>query len=191
MTTTSGGFGLRPVYHAQGGEIRTYGYVNGIASGYAANIYSGDRVIMQTSGYLEQATTTGPAIGVFVGVSYTDANGLPQFATQWTSGLSASGITVNVIRDPNVIYEVQANGSLTQASIGDEYDMANVGVGSLGYSTAQLSTTAAGAGSTKTLRVVGLGLGPYPGQSNTWGDTYTVVQVMMSVQSGFGLGAAI
>ena len=97
MTTTSGGFGLRPVYHAQGGEIRTYGYVNGIASGYAANIYSGDRVVMATSGYLEQATTTGGAIGVFVGVSYTDSNGLPPHSI-WVrcSGSPRGGIAEHV-----------------------------------------------------------------------------------------------
>jgi hypothetical protein len=73
---------------------------------------------------------------------------------------------------------MQAAGSLTQASIGDQFDITNETAGSTttGLSQCTLGTTAAGAGNSKQMRVVNLA--PYPG--NAWGDAYTVVQVQVS-----------
>ena len=80
--------------------------------------------------------------------------------------------------DPLVVYEMQAAGSLTQAAIGEQYDITNATAGSTttGLSQCTLGTSAAGAGNVKQMRVVNLA--PYPG--NAWGDAYTIVQCQIS-----------
>jgi hypothetical protein len=82
-------------------------------------------------------------------------------------------------QDPNIVYEIQAAGTLTQGSIGDQFDLTNPTSGSTstGLSSASMSTTGAGSGATNQLRVINLA--PYP--DNAWGDAYPIVQVQIAL----------
>ena len=82
-------------------------------------------------------------------------------------------------QDTNIVYEIQAAGTLTQGAIGDQYDVANPTAGSTstGLSSAAMSTSAAGSGATNQLRVINLA--PYP--DNAWGDAYPIVQVQIAL----------
>ena len=80
--------------------------------------------------------------------------------------------------DPNIVYEIQADGSLAQSSIGDMADLSNTTAGSTttGLSQCTLSTTLAGAGNSAQMLI--RDLAPYP--DNEWGDAYTIVRVTIN-----------
>jgi hypothetical protein len=94
-----------------------------------------------------------------------------------------------------VVYEIQAEGSIAQTALGQEFDITNpynptTGDPTLvGLSQATMGTTAASANATKTLRVIDLA--PYPG--NAWGDSYTIVRVQIAEFQYAGIyeGAAV
>jgi hypothetical protein len=92
-----------------------------------------------------------------------------------------------------LVYEAQANGSVTSAAIGSQYNFSGatgfttadgytIGVGGAGFSTTALASAAVGTGVQGQVRVVGLGREvAYPsGETNAWGDTYTIVQVQIA-----------
>jgi hypothetical protein len=80
--------------------------------------------------------------------------------------------------DQNIVYEIQADGSLAQTSLGDEADLSNVTAGSTttGLSQCTLSTTLVGAGNSGQCRIIDIA--PYT--DNDWGDAFTVVRVNIS-----------
>jgi hypothetical protein len=80
--------------------------------------------------------------------------------------------------DAEIVYEMQADGSLTQASVGDEADLTNATAGSTttGLSQTTLSTTLAAAGNNATFRILNLA----PNIDNAWGDAYTNVHVSIT-----------
>jgi hypothetical protein len=80
--------------------------------------------------------------------------------------------------DPNIVYEIQADGSLAQTSIGDMADLSNTTAGSTttGLSQCTLSTTLAGVGNSAQMLI--RDLAPYP--DNAWGDSYTIVRVTIN-----------
>jgi hypothetical protein len=177
MSGSSTPFGLQPRFHPTGLD-RAQAFPAGIASGYASNIFQYSPVILATTGVLTIGTTAADILGAFDGVEYTDSNGRRQFSKMWPANLVASEIVAYVWTDPLIVYEIQANGSLAMTSIGDQADFVNPGTGSTvtGGSSAQISTTLAGAGSQGQLRIVGKSLQP----DNDWGDTYTIVQVQIA-----------
>ena len=75
-------------------------------------------------------------------------------------------------------YEIQADGSLAQTAIGDEADITNPYDGSTttGLSQCTISTTLAGSGASKVLRIIDIA--PYP--DNAWGDNYVIVRVQIN-----------
>ena len=114
------------------------------------------------------------------GVEFTDTTGRRRVSNYWpaSTAYQTGSCIAYVWDDPLVVYEMQAAGSLTQASIGEQFDITNATAGSnvTGLSQCTLGTTAAGAGNSKQMRVVNLA--PFPG--NAWGDAYTVVQVQIA-----------
>jgi hypothetical protein len=92
--------------------------------------------------------------------------------------------------DNNIVYEIQADGSMAQTTIGNEFNFTNVTAGSTttGLSQATLgSATAVGNGVQGQMRVVDIA--PYPG--NDWGDAYTIVRVVCANSQFFGAFTAI
>ena len=189
MSATYAPFGLKPVYHPSG-LVRSLNYTG--AYDTAAVFYSGTPVA------LDEATTAGTSTlvvasntptanmrlaGVFGGVEYTDASGRRTVSKWFGPALgTATDLVMWIFMDPEIVYEVQANGSLTNIVVGQEFNFTAVssgqiiGNGGLGTSTAALSTTAVAAGTQAQAQVVNLGRAI----DNAWGDAYTVVQVKLA-----------
>jgi len=199
MSATSAPFGLRPAFHPSGLD-RAAALANGIqavstsgnvSAGYASNILKGQPVKMNTAGYIEVASTGDAFLGAFAGVEWTDATGRRRVSNYWPANESfqVGSVIAYFYQDANIVYEIQAAGSLTQAAIGDEFDITNETAGSTttGLSQATLGTTAAGSGNAKQMRVIDIA--PYP--DNAWGDAYTIVRAVISESQYAGTVNAI
>ena len=180
MSATSAPFGLRPAYHPSGLD-RAQGLANIIESGYAQNILKGQAVkLAAATGYVVRADATDALYGVFDGVEWTDTTGRRRVSNYWPTGTAyqTGSLIAYIWTDPQVVYEIQANGSIAQTAIGAEFDLSSPYAGSTttGLSQALMDTTAAGANTSRVLRVIDLA--PYPG--NAWGDAYTIVRVQIA-----------
>ncbi len=176
MSTTSAPFGFRPVYHPSGLE-RAKKYA--ITSAYATAMYKGQPVILATNGTVTVGTAAADLLGIFAGCEYVDSTGKPTVSTFWpasTTVLAGTVPTAWVYDDPELVYEVQSDGSIAQAAVGDQADVSNVGNNSNSMSTATLSATLAGAAAQAQFRIVGFG----QQVDNAPGDTYTIVQVKLA-----------
>lgn len=183
MTTTSAPFGFMPIRHAHGGATFNVETLNdGIATGYATSIGAGCPVKLVTGGTLERAAATDALIyGIFAGCFYVDSSGRERTSAYWPASTTATVIRAMWWRDPFLEYKVQSAGSVAQTAIGDEADHVQGTVSTLsGRSADQLSTTLAGAGASAQFRVVGL----LDEQGNAWGDTYTIVRVVINESAG-------
>lgn len=202
-------FGLKPAYHPSGLDravpfVGTNSYANGVS--YSANysLSSGQSffqytpVAITTTGQLTLANQTagsGKVYGSFDGVEYTNSDG--RRAVAKSISLVALAASTNIIfwifADPALVYEIQVNGSATTSAVGTEYnfdttagstvaDGYTIGIGGSGFSTTALLATPVGTGVQGQVRVVGLGReAAYPaGNTNAWGDAYTIVQVQIS-----------
>lgn len=197
MSATSAPFGLRPAFHPSGLD-RAQALAGGIASGYASNIYKGQPVQYGTTansgtiGTIIPAGTSGAWAGAFAGVQWTDTTGRARVSNFWpaNTAYTAGTCVAYFYNDQNIVYEIQADGSMAQTTIGNEYVFSNVTVGSstTGLSQATLNASSAvGNGAQGQMRVVDLA--PYPG--NDWGDAYTIVRVVNSQSQFFGSVTAI
>ena len=189
MSATYAPFGLKPVYHPSG-IIRSLNYTG--AYNTSAVFYSGTPVA------LDEATTAGTSTlvvasntptanmrlaGVFAGVEYTDASGRRTVSKWFGPALgTATDVVMWIFMDPEIVYEVQANGSIANTQVGQEFNFTAVtsgqiiGNGGLGTSTAALDPTAVAVGTQAQMQVTGLGREI----NNAWGDTATVVQVKLA-----------
>ena len=197
MSSLSAPFGLRPAFHPSGLD-RAQALASGIVSGYASNIFKGQPVQYGTTanggtvGTIIPATTSGAWAGAFAGVQWTDTTGRARVSNYWpaNTAYTAGTCTAYFYNDSNIVYEVQADASLVQTSIGNEYNFSNVTNGSstTGLSAATLgASTAVNVGANGQMRVVDLA--PYV--DNAWGDSYTIVRVVNSASQFFGSFNAI
>lgn len=172
MSATLAPFGFRPADNPTGSS-RAKPYT--IATGYGTALYKYAPVILNTNGTITAGTTAADLLGVFAGVEYTDSTGKPTYSNFWPASTTATLITAYVWDDPDLLYDVQANGSIAQTAIGDQSDVVNPTTGSTstGLSSAALNSTLAGAGVQGQFRITGFNLDV----GNSIGDTYTVVQV--------------
>jgi hypothetical protein len=188
MSATSAPFGLRPAFHPSGLD-RAQALANGIqavsttgnvSAGYATTILKGQPVKMNTAGYIEVAGASDPILGAFAGVEWTDSTGRRRVSNYWPANESfqVGSVVAYFYSDPMIVYEIQTDGTLTQAAIGDEFDFSNVTAGSTttGLSQATLSITPAGAGNLGVMRIVDLA--PYP--DNAWGDPFVIVRAQIA-----------
>ena len=207
MATTFIPFGLKPAYHPSGLDrsvpfVGTNTYIQG--SNYTAPFslsdgqafYQYTPVAITTAGQLTiaaNAAATRGVYGSFDGVEFTDSQGRRSVA-KWASKatlLASTEIVFWIFADPALVYEIQVNGSADNTSIGQEYnfDATNnaasgysIGNGGAGFSTTALNATPVGTDTLGQVRVVGLGReAAFPfGETNQWGDAYTIVQVQIS-----------
>ena len=179
MSSSNAPFGLRPSFHPSGLD-RAVAMPNGIASGYSSGILKGQPVALNTSGNIIAATAGSAYQGAFAGHEWTDSTGRRQISNQWTANTAyQTGSEVTYYySDPNIVYDIQADGSLAQAAIGDQANFTNITAGSTttGLSQCTISSSLVGAGSVGDMRIIGL----TPAVDNAWGDAYTVVQVQVS-----------
>ena len=121
MANVDAPFGLRPVGEL-GSDIQNGGTTQyRIASGYGTAIYKGDLVILVTAtGTLNVAGgTSSDIVGVFNGCFYNDpTTQKPTWSNYYPGSISPSvgNIDAFVYDDPNKLFEIQAEGSLTYAA---------------------------------------------------------------------------
>jgi hypothetical protein len=118
-----------------------------IASGYGTAIFYGDFVKLVNTGTVEKdtGTSTMTPVGVFVGCAYTDpSTNQKTFNQQYPASTAASDIVAYVVDDPNVLMQMQADGSLAQADLGTNLAVVqNAGSTSIGRSKNSTNSTAA------------------------------------------------
>ena len=179
MSATNAPFGLRPAFHPSGLD-RAQALANGIVSAFASNILKGQPVKQVTAGVIEPAAAGDAFLGAFAGVEWTDTTGRRRVSNYWPANTAyqTGSCVAYFYADPNIVYEIQADGSLAQTSIGDEADLSATTAGSTttGLSQCTLSTTLVGAGNSAQMRIVNLA--PYP--DNAWGDSFTIVQATIA-----------
>jgi hypothetical protein len=191
MASTASPYGFRAVNELGGlpyaGSTRQF-LID--PAGYNTNIFNGSIVAINTSGYINIVTTNGdnstpfPAgtIGVFVGCSFTNAQGqiiYSQYYPANTASVQGSAITAYVIDDDRAVFQAQADGSLTQAALGSNIYLAAVQSTSTGSTTTGNSNTALDASTVAAtsgfaFRIVGFA--DTPGFSQV-GDAFTDVLV--------------
>jgi hypothetical protein len=99
-------------------------------AGLNSNLFFGQAVIINAAGYIALSTATGAdlttnnlggdsmgAWGVFVGASYINAQGQQIYGQYYPSGTTGV-VTAYVITDPNVTFQAQLDGQVTQAALG-------------------------------------------------------------------------
>jgi len=189
MSATSAPFGLRPAFHPSGLD-RAQALAGGIASGYSSNILKGQPVIYNSSaGTIGAVTTTGAWTGAFAGVEWTDTTGRRRVSNYWpaSTAYTTGSCVAYFYNDNNIVYEIQTDATITQASIGNEYNFtsANLAAGSTTTGLSQCTlgvSTAVGNTGQGQMRVVDIA--PYV--DNAWGDAYVVVRVVNSQSQFFG-----
>tara|TARA_B100000085_G_scaffold277420_1_gene297806 strand:+ start:780 stop:1391 length:612 start_codon:yes stop_codon:yes gene_type:complete len=173
MANIDAPFGLRP-HNKLGSNVNSGGLtpykvqIAGVA-GSSSAIYQGDMVIPLTNGLVDVAAADGGSVailGVMAGCQYTALDGTPTFTNQYpgTSSLkSGTEATVFLYDDPNQVYEINADASLTNLATATALIHSNAegtGFGSEhanGISAGELSVATAGATTaTDNFRIVGI-----------------------------------
>lgn len=176
MSATSAPFGMRPAYHPTGLDRA---FPQTIGSGYATALYKGTPVLLNTDGTLNVATVTNDFLGVLDGVEYTDSLGKPNYSNFWPASTVATNIVAWVWQDPEMVYDIQADGAIAATAVGAQSDFSATpgsGSSSTGLSTATISASVEAAGAQGMLRIIGLS----PFEGNAWGDAYTIVRVQIA-----------
>lgn len=184
MSATNAPFGLRPAFFPTGLE-RAQALANGITSGYSGNILKGQAVQYSPNAgvilpVLDTTTNSGLVSGSFQGVEWTDTTGRRRVSNYWPASTSyiAGSCIAYFYNDQQIVYEIQADGTIAQTAIGNEANLSNFTAGSTttGLSQMTLSASLVGSASAGQFRIVDIA--PYA--DNAWGDAYTVVRVQIS-----------
>lgn len=192
MSAINAPFGLRPAFHPSGLD-RAQALANGIPSGYATNILKGQPVsYLANNGVIQPVSSTEAFSGSFQGVEFTDTTGRRRVSNYWPASTTAiaGSIIAYFYNDQQIVYEIQADASLAQTSVGNEYNFSNLTAGSTTTGLSQCTlgaSTAVGSAANGQMRVVDLA--PYV--DNAWGDAYTVVRVQISKPQFIAISNAI
>ena len=127
MALTAAPYGLKPVKRSDGMPYAgaTSQFLIDPA-GEATNLFYGQVVILGADGFIALSTATGAdignnnlgganlgAIGVFVGCEYVNSSGQLVQAQFYPTGTSnGDAIKAYVVDDPNVLFQVQADGAM-------------------------------------------------------------------------------
>lgn len=160
MANSVQNYGFRPVRHFSGGHIQYSEWP--IASGYAANIFTGDVVKQISDGSIQVAAAGNTLVlGICMGVFYTDPNSKkPRWAPYWPTGTVAADAVAKVIDDPHVVYSVQMNGTFTTGMVGENTDLDASTAGSTTSGLSGMNVSSTTATTTKQFRIIGLVLDP-------------------------------
>lgn len=174
MSSTNAPFGMRPAY-SPSGTLRPM--ASTIATGYGSNLYTGQPVKIGTDGTLQAAAAGDAFVGVFQGCEYLPSGAQrPVVSPSWPANTAATQIVAYYTQDPYMVYEIQADGSVSQSEVGQQANLTNVtNSNGLGYSTCTMDAATAATGNYQ-LRVIGIATGV----DNASGDAYTVVQVQIA-----------
>lgn len=173
MASTAAAFGLKPVNLIGGQPYAGSTRQIKIASGYGTNIFNGDVVKLVTAGTVEKdtGTTSLTPIGVFVGCTFTDPNSEQlTFKNNWPASTVASDAFAYVVDDPDVLFHIQADGSVAQTALGANFAIVQgSGSTSTGVSGVSLDASTVATTNTLPLRLVDFFNGP----NSSIGDSFT------------------
>jgi hypothetical protein len=181
MSASNAPFGLRPAFHPSGLD-RAQALAGGITSAYSSDILKGQPVkYIAASGVIQPVTATSDAFsGAFAGVEWTDTTGRRRVSNYWpaSTAYQTGSCVAYFYNDPNIVYEIQADGSVAQTSVGLDANLSNFAAGSnvTGLSQATMSATIQSTGTQGQVQI--LDIAPYP--DNAWGDAYTIVRVQVA-----------
>ena len=181
MSATNAPFGLRPAFHPSGLD-RAQALAGGIPSAYNTDILKGQAVLyVAGSGVIEPVNATSdPLSGAFAGVEWTDTTGRRRVSNYWPANTAyqTGSCVAYFYNDPNIVYEIQADGSVAQTAIGLDANLSNFAAGSnvTGLSQATMVATPLSTGAQGQVQI--LDLAPYV--DNAWGDAYTIVRVQVA-----------
>ena len=194
MANKDAAFGCRPV-RMMGGAPYSGGQSRyRIASGATTPIYQGDLVTQLAAGVLGRHAATGtvPIVGVFNGVQYTDpTSGEQVYKNYYPGSIAASDIIANIIDDPNVVFEVQADAAMPVADLFGNFDIvdaSDVGDEYSGRSNTELDVTTGATTATLPLKAIDISQDPLNsdvGSANT--NVLCVIQNHICGQKGAGL----
>lgn len=130
MTATKALSGFRPS-RKRGASMNNSGTNEyPIASGYGANIFTGDLVRINAGNVQVITTVTEIVQGVFQGCRYV-ADGEQKFSKYWPSGTSATDAYAVIADDSRAVFEVQADASVTAGDLhGSQNFAVTLGAGS-------------------------------------------------------------
>jgi hypothetical protein len=178
MTATKTLNGLTPSRMRGSGANSTGSSVYNIASGYAANIFTGDIVVNTAGGNVNvQTAATDKALGVFVGCRYTAANGTPTWSPYWPTGTVSADAKAMVIDNPAATYLIQADTSVTIGDLNSFNFEVTLGAGSTVTGKSGFGLDAATRGlDNEMLRIVGL----YDTPGNEITSAFPIVEVRLN-----------
>ena len=193
MASSATPYGFRPINLIGGQPYAGSTRQIKIASTYGTNIFTGSVVSIVAAGTIEVVTTIGsnasqfPAgtIGVFVGCSYTDpGTSQKTFKQYWPTGTVATDAVGYVVDDPDALYQVQADASMAQATLGANAPLAAVQSTSTGSTTTGNSTSALDATVAQTTGIAFRIVDFVEGPESTVGDSFTDVIVKFNASAG-------
>ena len=183
MAASAAPYGAKPI-----GTLSASGSFTGkvqhikIASGYDTLISWGDFVKLGAAGTIEKdaGTTTATPVGVFMGCSYTaPTTSQPTYAQMWTADVAASDAVAYVLTDPNVLFQMQGDGAITQAMLGSNFAIVvTAGSTTIGRSKNAVDQSTSATTNTLPLRIIDFVDGP----DSAVGDAYT--DVIMKFNAG-------
>ena len=178
MANIDAPFGLRPVGEL-GSSIQNSGTTKyRIADNQTGAIYKGDPVfvgdaskagaaVTPAAGYIASAAAGNICcVGVFNGCFYIDpTTKKPTWSNYYPGAVNITQGTIDafVYDDPNKLFEVQASGTLTYATVvNNNIDMLTYAAGSTvnGQSKTELAASVTGSGATAQFVVIGLSEDP-------------------------------
>ena len=175
MANVDKAFGLRPQGNLSAtGAQKQYGYL--IADNQSGAIYQGDLVTLY-DGYVVKFApgTHTAALGVFNGCNYIDpSTGKPTWKNFYPGSvnITAGTIQADVIDDPNQLFTIQVDESVSQADIGKNADVVGTGGSSTtGQSTMELDSSTIANTAALNLKIVGL----FDVPGNSFGTNAVVV----------------
>ena len=122
MANPDAPFGFRVVKSRTGNASNMLNeYV--IASGYGTAMYTGDAVTLDGSGQVNIGAAGAKLVGIFQGCRYTNSAGEKIYSKHWPASTVAADAIAYVADDPSLLLEVQSDGSMTSADIGQLVDL--------------------------------------------------------------------
>jgi len=182
MANKDASFGLKPVKMIGGAPYNGGQSRYRIASSYGTAIYQGDLVMQVTGGGVEIHAVGGtvPLIGVFNGCSYTDpTSGEQVFKNYYPASTAASDIIANIIDNPMVVFEIQADEAFPVADLLGNFDTIKTNSGSTktGISGDEVDVSTGATTATLPLKVIDISQDPNNqdvGSANT--NVYCTIQ---------------
>ena len=161
MANVNNPYGLRALGNLSAtGAQKQYGYT--IEDNQSGAIFQGDLVTL-VGGYLVKfaPATHVSAVGVFNGCFYNDpTTQKPTWKNYYPGSINITSgtISASVIDDPNQLFTIQVNGTMTRAAIGNNADVTGSTTGSTvtGVSNMTLNFSTQATDAALNLKIVGL-----------------------------------